>query len=51
VGFKIAEYTKKLKMNLAGDGFNFTSLAKSGNKIANLATLHSKALPRLSEYG
>ena len=39
MGFKIAGYTKKSKMNLARGGQNFASFAKSGDKIANLATL------------
>jgi len=39
--FKIAGYTKKSKMNLAGGDPNFASFAKSGDKIPNLATLHA----------
>ena len=42
MGFKIAGYTKKSKMNLAGGGPKFASFAKSGDKIANLATLVRK---------
>ena len=35
----LASYTKKSKLKLAEGGPNFASFAKSGNKIANLATL------------
>ena len=42
-GSKIARYMKKLKMKSAGGVPKFAIFAKSGDKIANLATLVTHA--------